>query len=36
MPNLYRCENKQFLKKINNYENEKEEKKKLPLKKRKN
>lgn len=35
MPNLYRCENKQFLKKINNYENEKRGEKKTPPQKKK-
>lgn len=36
MPNLYRCENKQSLEKINNYENEKRgEKKSPPTKKKK-
>lgn len=36
MPSLYRCENKQYLEKINNFENEKRsEKKDTPPKKKK-
>lgn len=35
MPNLYRCENKQYLEKLNNHENEKRGEKKQPQTKKK-